>query len=452
MRAWLLCFVISASACESTLAKVYGGFSVENAAYCETSASCLGRSDGNGKEWICDTLLHTCLPPDTCLSSEHSCQDPEHPICADGLCIPCSNDTEKGDTECQARADQRRDDLRFCTSGACHECRNSIDCPRERPVCAAQSCRACREHADCESGICRTDDALRELPSAVTGTCVEESQIVYVDADRQMSGIGTKQSPISSLADAMQAGKPFLLVRPTGGDYGSLDVRNISRIVVGQRVAMVTPKLSEVIVTGGSVVLSQITVVPKNGQDGLRCAAQAELTLRNVSINGPASSARGLVAEASCLRVDVHASRFTGISGSAITLSSGSVTYRIVNSAFRSCGSTNPKFGSAAVVLGQGARGVFTYNTLYQNLDAVECSSDQRIDNTVSVGGSLPGCTLDRPDLAADLSPEQLQLLDTPRNHACCIDQAIPDPSVSTDSQGTPRPQGSAPDRGHWEG
>jgi len=267
-----------------------------------------------------------------------------------------------------------------------------------------------------------------------------------------MSGTGTKQSPMAAVADALAIGKPFLALRPSRTGYGALSLQNRKQIVVGQRNGSQLPVITAASVSSGSLVLSQVAIVPAVGQDGALCGTQAELIVRNTSVSGPSAAARGVVADAGCLRVDVHASRFTGIQGSAIFLPSGSTTYRIVNSAFRSCGSTNPKFGSAAVYLGQGTRGVFTYNTLYQNLDAVECGNGQRIENSVAVGGSLPGCSVDRPDLGADLNPDQLQLQDTPRNHTCCIDQATPDPSVSTDSQGTPRPQSAGPDRGYWEG
>jgi hypothetical protein len=267
-----------------------------------------------------------------------------------------------------------------------------------------------------------------------------------------MSGTGTKQNPMANVADAVQVGKPFLSLRPSRSGYGSLSLRNRKQIVVGQRIGNQLPVINAASVSSGSLVLSQVAIVPAIGQDGALCGTQAELIVRNISVNGPTAAARGLVADSGCLRIDVHASRFTGIQGSSIFLPSGSTTYRIVNSAFRSCGSTNPKFGSAAVYLGQGTRGVFTYNTLYQNLDAIDCGGGQRIENSVAVGGSLTGCSVDRTDLGADLDIDQLQLQDTPHNHACCIDQATPDPSVSTDSQGTPRPQGAGPDRGYWEG
>lgn len=293
---------------------------------------------------------------------------------------------------------------------------------------------------------------MREDATAAIGTCVDEALIGYVDADQQMSGSGTRQSPVSSLADAALLGKTFLSVRPSGNTYGVLTVRNAKLIVVGQRIGNQTPVLNAASVNTGSLVLSQVSVLPKNGQDGIICGSQAELGLSSVSVSGPSSAARGVVAESNCLRVDVQASRFINIQGHALALLPGSTSYRIVNSAFRNCGSTNPKYGSAAVLLGQGTRGVFTYNTLYQNLDAIDCGSSQRIDNSVAVSGSFPGCVLDRPDQEADLSPEQLQLQDTPRNHACCIDQAIPDSTVQTDVQGTPRPQGMGPDRGYWEG
>lgn len=452
MRAGLLCIFFFCSACESTLSNVYGGFVGANPAFCETSTSCMGRNGGQGSEWICDTLLHTCLPPDTCLSGSRSCQSADYPICADGLCVPCSSNGIQGDTECQSRAEQRRDNRRVCIAGTCQECRGSNDCSTEHPVCAEQSCRACREHAECDSGVCRTEEALREDAAAVVGTCVDESQIVYVDSEQTMSGIGTKRSPISAVSDALQVGKPFLLLRPSRNGYVSLSLRDRKQVVVGQRIGTQVPVLNAASVSGGLLVLSQVTIVPSAGQDGAFCGAQAELIVRNINVSGPSAAARGLVADSGCLRIDVHASRFSGVQGSAIFVPAGSTAYRIVNSAFRSCGTTNPRFGSAAVYLGQGTRGVFSYNTLYQNLDAIDCGSGQRIENTVVVGGTLPGCSVDRPDLDADLNSEQLQLQDTPRNHVCCIDQATPDPSISTDFQGTPRPQGTGSDRGYWEG
>lgn len=450
---WLLCLWLLCG-CDATLADLYGSFSMPAADYCDEASEprCAIHASEDGQPWTCDILLHRCLPPGACIDGVRSCQSATLPICHEGRCTPCSSDDTLGDAECTARAAQRRDDRTHCMAGACVECRAHDDCPIERPVCRSQACEPCKAHDECGSGICRVDSRYLDSPATGLGTCVDRSLIVYVDADASSSGTGEQYAPMVSTADALQLQRPFLYLLPAANSYPAIDVRDRRVVLLGGGGAGAPPRVDGIRVQAGTLVASQIALTPAVGQDGAVCGLLGELVLQHVALSGPPGPARGIVALDGCALAEVTASRIDHVQGTGIAMLAAGSTYRIVNSAVSYCGSTNSRYGSAAVVLAAGSQGRFTYNTLFQNLDAVDCGGAQRVDNFVAVGGGITGCTTDRNgDLGADLEPNTLQLADTPRNRACCIDLASPDTSVSVDFSGKPRTSGAGPDRGYLE-
>lgn len=454
MRIQLLLCLLSLCGCEAALADLYGSFSTATPDYCDdgTDPRCSQRTSEDGQPWACDVLLRRCLPHNSCIDEVRSCQSAALPVCVQGRCMPCAVEPTLGDAECAARAVQRRDTRERCVAGACVECRENGNCPAEQPVCRAQSCTSCRAHDECESGVCRLDSSFWESAAARTGTCVDSSAVAYVHADVAASGTGDRASPFATTGDALQAQRPFLYLLPAVKTYGAVDISDRSVVVIGGSDGGSVPRIAALRVQTGKLTASRIALAPDVGQVGAVCRQQGTLVLRHVEVTGPSGPARGVVASTGCTHLEVTASRISQIQGTGIAVQASEGTYRIVNSAIRYCGSTNPRYGSAAVVLSSGSRGTFAFNTLYQNLDAVECGSGQQLDNFIAVSGAINGCSVDRSgDLGADLDPVRLDLADTPRNRACCIDQASTDPSVADDFLGLPRPSGASPDRGYLE-
>ena len=451
-----LALLIGLASCEASLEELYGTFSRDNADYCEsaTDVACTARAPSDGIPWRCDSLLHRCVPAGSCPFGAHSCVTSDLPICNEGTCVACAAEPTQGDAECAARGEMRRNDLRICALGSCRECRAASDCPTTRPVCQDHACRSCTAHSDCASGICRRNESFLENTAALLGTCVSIDAISEVDSGCAASGDGSRALPYCTINEALQRGRRFLRLHAGMAPYPALMLMSQSVILVGAD-PLNPPHWGSVIVQAGSLVLDQIVLDAPVLGDAVTCGDSASLSLNHVTVRAAAASrGRGVVAEPNCLSMTVEQSWIEGVGGYGLAVlgSRGGVstTYRIVNTALHACGSTDPQFGSAAAFLGSGAQGLFSFNTLAQNLDAIECQGNQPIQGSVIVGGGIGGCQTDVVgDLGADIDPTSLKLLDTPRNQACCIDRARPESSVSVDFFGNPR--GLVPDRGFHE-
>ncbi|MBV8761599.1 MAG: hypothetical protein JO257_30165 [Deltaproteobacteria bacterium] len=57
----------------------------------------------------------------------------------------------------------------YCAGGSCVQCRTNADCPTGSPTCDMGVCHGCSSHADCASKLCDVDSS----------TCVDEANAIY---------------------------------------------------------------------------------------------------------------------------------------------------------------------------------------------------------------------------------------------------------------------------------
>lgn len=174
--------------------------------------------------------------PNVCCTDEADCNAKGIPLgsqCEDGLlcrgnqCIaqPCGSSAEcdssapycvadtcgescNEDAQCPGFS-QAADQL-FCETGACVECRAGMnqDCASAKPVCDLGTCRGCRAHDECASGVCGDD-----------GTCIDESNIAYVDPTGSGAAACTVAAPCSTVTRALTMPQPYILI--SSGTYSS---------------------------------------------------------------------------------------------------------------------------------------------------------------------------------------------------------------------------------------
>lgn len=162
------------------------GCIVADPLYCSSNAECV-QENSDGPALICHPNKHTCLPfkEGTCATNA-DCTSPTASRCLrsadenDGQCVPCLVG-DANDKSCVSLLGNTAQCAEVGGVAQCIECRASIDCPSERPICDANKCRTCREHKDCEgelkcdgnvlctdSMVCIRDG---DLPEGNAGSC-----------------------------------------------------------------------------------------------------------------------------------------------------------------------------------------------------------------------------------------------------------------------------------------
>ncbi len=177
-RTLLLASLLLSLGCERT-----------NGAYCDSTTSC-------GSGLACDQVAHQCvdgnadlsMPPDL-LEADASDVDMKPvctplcsgntPVCSQGTCAPCTTATDP-EAACAAIDPTTPHCLNGGTdTGACANCRNTVDCsdPAKR-ICddKTHACRGCNADGDCASLVCDLTPG-----SANIGRCVAQSQVIYVN-------------------------------------------------------------------------------------------------------------------------------------------------------------------------------------------------------------------------------------------------------------------------------
>jgi hypothetical protein len=84
-------------------------------------------------------------------ASHGECGDPLRPVCdlVRGRCVPCT-EADGVSQECSDVSGTRQPYCVNMGSGTgCVECRTSLDCPTERPICDGNACRPCEAHGEC---------------------------------------------------------------------------------------------------------------------------------------------------------------------------------------------------------------------------------------------------------------------------------------------------------------
>jgi hypothetical protein len=132
---------------------------------------------------------HQCIA-ETCTSSDQC--DLSAPFCVDGACgAMCT-----ADDECPGNGGDPTDV--HCVGGACVACRaDGNDCPANAPVCDAGTCRGCTADSECSSGACDVD----------AGSCLDETTVLYAAPSGSASSDCSKATPCTlaralSIADS----------------------------------------------------------------------------------------------------------------------------------------------------------------------------------------------------------------------------------------------------------
>ncbi len=135
----------------------------ENKEFCCTSAADCASVGVSDDHRDCNEGLacvdHSCSPA-SCATEGCSAAAPTCDVTID-VCAGCTSSTE-----CT-----RFPTTSVCepTSGSCVACLGPSDCTAASPVCDGNACRGCRLDSECSSGACADD-----------GSCVPESEIVYL--------------------------------------------------------------------------------------------------------------------------------------------------------------------------------------------------------------------------------------------------------------------------------
>ncbi len=253
-------------------------------------------------------------PPDApSCQGDSDCVEDGRPICGDNmLCRACENAPD-----CVAKDPARP----LCTNdGACVECEGFADCTDPlAPICGDGTCSACSDESQCVSRDMELDDGLVQCaPSGAcvectehahcpgsdvcdreSGACVAEAAVVYVDgtSGADLIGCGTRAQPCESVGIGLlrvEAGRRHVLV--AAGDYQEDTIISADTVLVGTGVTLRPSGLDRpaVVVNSGATVTidgARIGFATGTGAHGLQCrSATASVTLFRATVTGNASS------------------------------------------------------------------------------------------------------------------------------------------------------------------
>ena len=420
---------------------LFGGSGQPRADYCSADSPTCPDAQ------FCNLVQNGCEPGACSEVDQVGCAGAEAPRCLRGNCLPCETD------------------------GDCAAWTKSYGRGTAREVCDHGSCRPCQQNSECASGVCRTAE-LTTNNGAELGACVPSSELAYVHNGAGGSPCnartGQREQPFCEVADAIAAGRGFLVLLPSIRAYAAVKANSPLLLIGPGRDAEPTATLTGLQVTDGGDVLAKDLHVEAPPQ---AVAAQCEggrLTLRRVvvrSADDTQRAARG-IAGSGCAQLTVEDSLLDGFSGTALLVERG--PYRLINLAVTRSGNTQEPFG---VTLGSGTGGAFLFNTIVGNARGVQCQSGNVLagsivsDNFGMVSEQVQGgCQLFQvPTMVfgftamekATVTPSSLRLQRAVPSHvACCIDQ-VDLPLLGTDVPhdffNGPRPRGARADVGFHE-
>lgn len=333
------------------------------------------------------------------------------PFCDGNACIACS---AKPAITCAMREPM----LPVCdaSKGDCVQCLTSANCPAEIPVCTPErTCRKCQQHTECAaSGVC-----------LLNGRCAAQTDVIYVKAGN-CAGTGEKTNPFCRPQDAVErlgsAGETRRIVVLSG----SLPTFQITTgfgspvTFFGQDMARVTGSSNPdvVRVSGNAVVeLNDIALGLGDGQVGLRVANGAQVTARQLVVDGTPTSGVGIVVAGSTLTLDRAIVRNAGGGGIRTTDSA----FAITNSVFDRNGTIGVDLGAAP-----GKTQSFSYNTVLSHSVGLICTGSYPrglilFGNTEATSGA---CTLP-VDAFTDLDPQfnSTRPYRLTASSACCVNR-----------------------------
>ncbi|HRI48588.1 MAG TPA: right-handed parallel beta-helix repeat-containing protein [Pseudomonadota bacterium] len=283
-----------------------------------------------------------------------------------------------------------------------------------------------------------------------------------------MTGDGTQAKPFCEINQAVGTGKSYIQLKGNGAAmanmYQSVTVdsgRQVAILGPGRDVPAAQQALvSGVTVAGGArVTLSGLSVTNNFGQAAIQCSGSASLYVKNAQVLNTYNSGGGIYAN-QCAKVSAERTRFDSIYGNGILIVGGS-NHRIINNAItngaRNSANSVEQYG---IRLSGNADGIFSFNTIVNNLQGILCDSSASITDSIVVmngtGAQVAGnCTtlrtiVDASRVSLDTS---YQLTANSLNDACCVDKGMPDANmtIKDDYLGTKRPLGGGYDIGFHE-
>lgn len=380
------------------------------------------------------------------------------------------------------------------------ECSASRPCPDDQICSAATStcealpatdmaapacqgpCVPCQRHTDCPSQVC---DSYQ--PSALGGTCVLQSSLIYVDNRGGACTVGQGgdgQGPntgVCSLSEGLTlldgARKTALRLLPSRKSYGPLVLTQGDVTIYGQNERGQHPLPGAQTALGGDANQDGVTVrlgahLILNGVDvsksrlGVVCSDPgSRIALRGSRIEGAAYQG----VQVSDCALELDRSLLSGAQAGALQIDSGS-TFRITNTFIV----RNQAVASAPTLrFADSTSGFFRFNTVADNLAmlsaaAIECGTSIDLRDSILVRNSRVGASQFKgickvyssvvgsdaaPGIHADPQFTRLEDLDyalDPNQRGCCLDKVLCT-NATSDFFGNRRPRGLACDSGAHE-
>ncbi len=377
----------------------------------------------------------TCNQDSECMGIEGLCNEEA------SFCTQCWNLSEDGNAACAVK-DATTPECR--NDGAC-SCTDT-SCSGATPFCGSDGqCRGCMIDTECDSGVCDLDN----------GQCISETNILYVDPSGSGSAC-SKSSPCATMTTAETQMSPtrstILLsasvhltaesfaqtVHIVGEDGAIVEVEDMVVSGANSRIRNISFRnQAGIIASGDGAVISNVTVEGNDGPGitasgggtlvvsqsvlrentgpGIRVSDDRSFTVENCIIEDNGAEGIQLVSQnMTTLTQEINFSTIANNGGSDITCASGSA-FSITNSIV---------WGAAGI--SDVAQCSFTYTT---------------VEGVVPPGA---GNKNDDP-IFVDMVNYELSV------GSPAIDAADPASTITTDVDGTTRPQGTAPDMGAQE-
>jgi hypothetical protein len=373
-----------------------------------------------GANFVCDTNQGCCqeAPPVGFCSKSSDCMQNDKPVCnlTANICIACST----GNTQMQAQGNQQCQDWvtahsdplqrNLCVNGLCAECMSNTDCKRPgKTICdpTTNICGGCVKNSDCPtSNICKRDPSLLATGDDLTkiGDCADPSLVAYVNLGYQNCGTGdgSQAKPVCRITDALALPTVPSYINVIGA--GSNSVAFYTPVTVatsGQRLTLIGPGrdvaystaqavLESVTVSNGAqLTLIGLGVTNRHGSPAIQCDTSSSLYVNNVIISDdmmPTAPKGGIYAN-NCTIVSVEKTKIAHVAGYGISILGGS-GHRVVNNAIIDGGAGAQ---TAGLRIGNGATGLFSFNTIASNLGGVQCDSVATVTDSIVYSNGMSG-------------------------------------------------------------
>lgn len=317
------------------------------------------------------------------------------PFCEGGVCVDCTAIASCADYDPA---------LPVCDpqSGACVVCTDAdaSACGGATPVCdpALKTCVKCTAHAQCESGACDLE----------VGTCFPTDGALWVDRAAMPCGVGTKESPLCEIQDAVAkigANKPTVVKVIGGGMIYKTKIDVASNATVAIVAESGTPTVdvaSEALQLndGARVFVAGVKFIGSSMVDakGILCLS-AELWTTGVDV----SSREGMAIDGVGCEIRLDRARVYSNTGGGLRLNGGAL--KITNSFVAVNGGPFSQNGGIYLTGSAGLDAVYTTvigNNADTNAGSLHCPSPGtvKLRNSVLFGAN-PATSVNCPGAQA---------------------------------------------------